>query len=208
MAEIYGNKPNFKSGVRMIKDTEKNHTDEGKIGKAMASERKHNKSEGWIKRAFREYKREAIAFILVNEIFLCILIAFPFYCKYMWEGAGSGFEGCTMLKLFKLYCPACGGTRAMWYLLHFDLLHSFIYNPFVPILAAIVLYCDLRALVSFIKGRNKFFYLDERLTWILVGSLLTFWIIRNILLVFFGYDPIGDTDNFWLHFWEYIKARG
>ena len=175
----------------MIKDTEKNHTDEGKIGKAMASERKHNKFEGWIKRAFSEHKREALAFVLVNAFFLCVLIAFPFYCKYMW-----------------LYCPACGGTRAMWYLLHFDLLHSFIYNPFVPILAAIVLYCDVRALVSFIKGRNKFFYLSEKLTWILVGSLLTFWIIRNILLVFFGYDPIGDTDNFWPHFWDYIKARG
>lgn len=189
------------------KDTEKNHTDENKVRREKTSERKY-RSVGWVKRAFIEHKSEAVAFISVNTIFLCILIAFPFYCKYMWEGAGSELEGCTMLKLFKLYCPACGGTRAMWYLLHFDLLHSFIYNPFVPILAAIVLYCDVRALVSFIKGRNNFFYLSERLTWILVGSLLTFWIIRNILLVFFGYDPIGDTDNFWLHFWEYIKARG
>ena len=47
--------------------------------------------------------------------------------------AGS-YPACTLYSLTGLYCPACGGTRAGYDLLHGDLAGSFARNPAVPLL--------------------------------------------------------------------------
>ena len=39
---------------------------------------------------------------------------------------------CVLHSLTGLYCPGCGGTRAVAFLLHGDFLHSLVYHPFVP----------------------------------------------------------------------------
>ncbi len=40
-------------------------------------------------------------------------------------------RGCLFHRLTGLYCPGCGGTRAVLLLLHGHPLRSFVYHPFV-----------------------------------------------------------------------------
>lgn len=47
-------------------------------------------------------------------VLLSLLRAIP-------PGEGSPWPGCMFRKLTGLYCPACGNTRALYALLHFDL---------------------------------------------------------------------------------------
>lgn len=39
--------------------------------------------------------------------------------------------GCVFYKKYHLFCPGCGGTRAVLYLLQGNILKSFFYHPFV-----------------------------------------------------------------------------
>lgn len=43
-----------------------------------------------------------------------------------------GEPGCVFQRLFGIYCPGCGGTRAVFALLRGDILLSLYYHPLVP----------------------------------------------------------------------------
>lgn len=47
-----------------------------------------------------------------------------------WIKSGQGFP-CLFHFITGLYCPGCGGTRAVRALLHGEILKSFCYHPFV-----------------------------------------------------------------------------
>ena len=49
---------------------------------------------------------------------------------------------CVMYDLTGLYCPGCGGTRSINYLLNGHFLTSFIYHPFV--ITALLMYIIFR----------------------------------------------------------------
>ncbi len=52
--------------------------------------------------------------------------------------AGS-YPQCVLYSLTGLYCPACGGTRAAYDLMHADVAGAFARNPAVPLLLVAVL---------------------------------------------------------------------
>ena len=56
---------------------------------------------------------------------------------------GNPFFACTLYQLTGLYCPGCGGTRAMHALVHFDLAGALAMNalPFIvaPLLGVLAL---------------------------------------------------------------------
>ena len=52
--------------------------------------------------------------------------------------AGS-YPQCVLYSLTGLYCPACGGTRAAYDLMHADVGGAFARNPAVPLLLVAVL---------------------------------------------------------------------
>ncbi|WP_307812377.1 DUF2752 domain-containing protein [Phycicoccus sp. CSK15P-2] len=47
------------------------------------------------------------------------------------------YPGCFLLATTGLYCPACGGTRATYDLLHGDLAGAFARHPLVPVLVVV-----------------------------------------------------------------------
>ena len=106
--------------------------------------------------------------------------------------AGEKLFECAFQKIFPLYCPGCGGSRSLYYLMRLDIIKSFLYYPALPIAVILIIDLYIRAIASFIRddiSHLKAFRLNSLLI-IPIAILLTF-VIRNVLL-YMGIDYIGD----------------
>ncbi|HET7761546.1 MAG TPA: DUF2752 domain-containing protein [Phycicoccus sp.] len=92
----------------------------------------------------------------------------------------GNYPACTLLTLTGFYCPACGGTRAVYDLLHGDVAGSFARNPAVPVLVmAAVVWLAFRVVVHRRPGRRQ----RPMPTWLPVAlgvATLVFGVLRNI----------------------------
>lgn len=102
--------------------------------------------------------------------------------------AGQGFP-CLFHAMTGLYCPGCGGTRAVRALLRGDVLMSFQYHPLVPYMAA-VLALSLGRWLLFRITKNPGWLPGHRmrLVYIGVGIILANWIFKNYMLAVRGID--------------------
>lgn len=101
---------------------------------------------------------------------------------------GRGFP-CLFHLFTGLYCPGCGGTRAVRALLNGKLRLSFQYHPLV-LYAAVVMTAELLSLgLSKALKKPRWYLGHEKLflylaAWIVLGN----WIYKNVMLVIFGID--------------------
>ena len=94
---------------------------------------------------------------------------------------------CILHSLTGLYCPGCGGTRAVISLLHGNLLYSMLYHPFVPYAAIICGWFMISQSIERIsrhKLRIGMHYHDCYL-WIAITLVVLNFIIKNVLLLVF-----------------------
>lgn len=100
-------------------------------------------------------------------------------------------QGCSFKTKFHIYCPGCGGTRALKALLQFHPIKSLYYNPIVIIL--IITIIILVILKTREKRYNKSVYkIRKRVLNSFLVTWLIYFIFRNILLIYFGIDFLGD----------------
>ena len=105
--------------------------------------------------------------------------------------------GCPFKRVFFLYCPGCGGTRAVEALLRGDLLTSVRSNPVVVWGLVLCIWQYIRMVRSYIR-RDRACFRIPSWSWIsVIVIILTFFVVRNLLLVFAGYDYLGDNAIFW-----------
>lgn len=150
------------------------------------------------KQSIRHKRKGAvIAFTAVNLFVVAALISFQFYCNYMWNGGGADKSVCFFMRLFNLYCPFCGVTRSIWYLTRLDIVNAIIFSPFAVTAACGFVYCDVRAFVALLKGKEHISRISPWISKLLVTVLVATFIVRNLLLVFCGYDPLGNIGDFW-----------
>lgn len=89
---------------------------------------------------------------------------------------------CPIHKFTALYCPACGGTRAIIALARGDAVHSFLYNP-------IVIYTFFfSTLFLVIESVNILLKKEIILPWKIIiraglAVLVINWIIQNIFII-------------------------
>lgn len=142
-------------------------------------------------------RNERKAFIWVNAG--CILV---FVGLMIWKYSPqiqSLHTPCVFHELLHLYCPGCGGTRAVYALLHFDILESLAYHPFVLFVAVILLEYYVGAVITLIRNNGKrYYYLRTWFCYVALGIVVVNFILRNLLLVRFHYDYIGDLLPYWL----------
>ena len=103
---------------------------------------------------------------------------------------GFSLPVCLLHDLFFLYCPFCGGTRAVSDLLAGDLVSAFWANAAVVLSLPLLIWTDARALVLMIgkKPVSPLFPFSPWLFPILFGA---FFVLRNALLLL-GIDFLGD----------------
>lgn len=144
-------------------------------------------------------KKEYWLFFGLHAVLLLAVLCFPLY-RYLTDLLPPILTGCVLHDRFFLYCPVCGGTRAVEALLHFDLLGALTYNLFVTVTLLGVLGLDIAAWVRLFQKKNLFFRLPGWI-WIAFAVFLALYFIgRNALMIAFGFDPTGDLWPFWKYF--------
>lgn len=101
---------------------------------------------------------------------------------------GQGFP-CLFYHLTGFYCPGCGGTRAVRYLLQGRILKSIQYHPLVPYMAAVILAETARGLRAK-KGGTHLRGHYEYEVYVGIGIVLVNWAVKNWALAVMGVDLI------------------
>lgn len=137
-------------------------------------------------------KQILLLFLLPNLLLLVISLVYGHVTEEA-MAAGEEAVSCVFKHNMHLYCPGCGGSRSLVYLLNLDLINSFVFYPALPVSLLFIIDIDLRALISFLKNdpRPLNSFNTKSLIIIPVVIILTF-IVRNVALVAFGIDLLGD----------------
>ncbi|HUH36091.1 MAG TPA: DUF2752 domain-containing protein [Moheibacter sp.] len=92
------------------------------------------------------------------------------------------YIGCTFKTLTGWDCSGCGGQRAFYHLLHWDIVEAWRYNALLvfslPYLAVVTFY-ELRA-YFFNRPKPKNWFTSNTLLWIFLALLLLFGLLRNL----------------------------
>ena len=95
------------------------------------------------------------------------------------------YPSCAFHEVTGLYCPGCGSTRALYYLLHGELREALRYNALfvlvLPLLGTIFFACAIRRRPSTTTPRWQWHWLA-----VLVTLIVVFGVIRNIRLLPFS----------------------
>lgn len=136
-------------------------------------------------------KKILLIFIPLNLAFLISGIAYGTYVG-LCESIGEEAFSCFCRKNFNFYCPGCGGSRSLYYLINFRLFLSFLYFPALPVAVFLILLLDVFALISFIKNKEAILKkFNPNLLIIIPAVIILNFLIRNVLL-YLGIDYIGD----------------
>jgi hypothetical protein len=102
------------------------------------------------------------------------------------------FTPCWFYRTVGLYCPGCGGTRALTALLSGNPLRSLRMNPLVlPAAIWMAVYLGSHFISSVTRGRTPVLRIS-RAPFIAGAVLLGVnWILKNALLIFWGIDLLN-----------------
>lgn len=102
---------------------------------------------------------------------------------FLYIMARSGYPvPCIFNKLTGLSCPGCGNTRAVLALLRLDLIGAFTYNPMFPVEFFYLGFVYIRCAADYLRtGRFSYRSPAPVFDYAILGSLLLWWVIRNIL---------------------------
>ena len=95
--------------------------------------------------------------------------------------------GCRFYQWWHIYCPGCGGTRAVIALIEGDVLRSLYYHPAVGFTAASVLFYQSSQLIWRLRGkRGRVLHYSDKWLWTMGILLLAHCALRNVLWFLFG----------------------
>lgn len=146
----------------------------------------------------KEMTGSDVCFYLSSVIFIVGLIYLIASKIFGFEISFSNMD-CLFATVTHLYCPGCGGTRAVRALVSFHFIKSLLYNPIVIVGGLVWAYYYIGSIITKIKNNGKVYAsFCEWSLWFVLIVLLGNFIIRNILLVCFHVDYIGDMISYWI----------
>ena len=136
------------------------------------------------------------AFVWMHAL-LPLAVPLFFLYRAVTERLPEGMTGCALHDYLFLYCPLCGGTRAVEALLHLDLAGAFGKNAFVLLLLAVLFLLDVLAWRRFFQGKSPWSVAPAWVWVSLTAALGLFGVLRNYLMLAHGIDPTGDLGRLW-----------
>lgn len=137
---------------------------------------------------------------------MCICIGSIFFLFFLfcyrtfgWHIAYHRQTTCIMHNYLYLYCPGCGGTRALDAFLRGEIWLSLLYNPFLMVLVGLASYYFVMAFYSFVvKKDGKIYYnVPVELMMALAVLLVIYTAGRNIVMIVWEIDPLQDLVVYW-----------
>ncbi len=138
-------------------------------------------------------KKKLVWTILLHAMGFVVLVGFV-SAVYLTEGFGQYRVGyCRIHEMFGFYCPGCGGTRAVFYLLRGQFVRSFLAYPAVPLTSLLILYWDVLLGVSLVTKKQGIMRWFPKWLWLTIPLLLLVqFFLRNLLLYTINFDPLQD----------------
>ena len=101
--------------------------------------------------------------------------------------------GCTLHNLTGYYCPGCGGTRAVYALLHGHILCSLFYHPIVVYTAVFFGWFMLsQTIQKASRGRYAIgMHYRDLYLWAALAIVLLNWLVKNLILAVCGIALLG-----------------
>lgn len=144
----------------------------------------------------RRHRQQWTGFILFNcSILLGAAILMPY--RRLADSVLKPYIYCFLNRYFHIYCPTCGMTRVFDSVLHLRFADAARENICILVLILLTAYFDIRAFIALLRRENKIFKVKLVHMWIFIAFLLIHAAVRNILLIRFGIDPLGDNLAFW-----------
>ena len=135
-------------------------------------------------------KKKLMLFVAAN---LAAIACVPLF--FIYRSIASEYPGlfdCHFLRATGLYCPGCGGTRALYALLTGHPLTALRANPGLVSAVALALWLDVRLGLAAAERLPFRFGLTERIWSISTVAFMLVWaVVRNLLLLAYGYDILG-----------------
>jgi hypothetical protein len=142
--------------------------------------------------------RRLLIFACVQLIFAALIVCAFFYRALIDSlPFGNIYSNCPFHDFVHLYCPGCGGTRAMIALFRGQLVHSLLCNPLSAYLAVGFFCFDGVVLRRILRDEPRVMRLPIWYFWVLLAIAVVNFVLRNVLLVYFGIDYLGDLISFW-----------
>jgi hypothetical protein len=139
-----------------------------------------------MKRAWRNW-------LLFNLLLLLLAAGIALYLFLLRE-AGLPFR-CLFTATSHLYCPGCGCTRAVEALLRLDIVTSLTANPLALLLLLLLLYYEVTLTRSLKKDSRV--HVSKWPAILFAYALPAYFLLRNLLLICFHIDPLGDLIQYW-----------
>lgn len=96
------------------------------------------------------------------------------------------YEGCVFRAAFGLYCPGCGGTRAIQALVRGNIPAALYYHlPAVYGVALYVVYFVSQTLMRISRGRIRGMRFRPIYLYVMVGLIVVNFIVKNVMLAVF-----------------------
>lgn len=123
-----------------------------------------------------------------KKILICVLpilvISILYIIKEFYQGfTADKFLPCWFNVVTGYLCPGCGGTRSFYALMNGDIVSSFKYNAFVPIMCifGIIIYC--RLFLKIVCNKNiKIFPKSDNFVYIPLAIFLVYFLVRNFFI--------------------------
>lgn len=123
-------------------------------------------------------------FFVIYMLLLIGLVSAYIIFRVVPPEIGEVLGGCTLHKMTGLYCPGCGGTRAIKALLRFDLLQSAFYHP-IPLYTGFLgmLFLSGRIIARITNGRINRFHANITFLWIALALTIMNCFYKNYCLL-------------------------
>jgi hypothetical protein len=131
--------------------------------------------------------------LLYNGALLLLAAGVALYL-FLLRGAELPFR-CLFAAKAHLYCPGCGCTRALEALLSLNVAASLSANPMALCLLLTLLYYEV--MLTRLLKRDCRARVSQLPAVLFAYALLGFFLLRNLLLICWHIDPLGDLIQYW-----------
>ena len=118
----------------------------------------------------------------VTHVGIAALSSFGIAVLYVIDPRVPGnYPVCPFLSLTGCYCPGCGTLRALYQLMHADVVGALGYNPLAVLSLPFIIYSLTTSALRKVRApAPRPAFIHPRWIWVLLVGIVVFWVLRNV----------------------------